>query len=55
MIGQKTIHSFFSPVAKKRDCKDSNEAEDAKNPVSAFSCNKLIEPHAFFPYAETQT
>lgn len=54
MIGQKTIHSFFSPVAKKRDCKDSNEAEeDAKDPVSAFSCNKLIEPRAFFPYAET--
>lgn len=35
MIGQKTIHSFFSPVSKKRISKDINEAEeDAKDPVS---------------------
>ncbi|XP_010751762.3 uracil-DNA glycosylase [Larimichthys crocea] len=33
MIGQKTIHSFFSPVSKKRVCTDLNEAEeDAKDP-----------------------
>lgn len=38
MIGQKTINSFFSPVSKKRVCKDLDEAEeDAKDPVSHFS------------------
>lgn len=35
MIGQKTIHSFFSPVSKKRISKELNETEDdAKDPVS---------------------
>lgn len=35
MIGQKTISSFFTPVAKKRINKDLNETEeDAKDPVS---------------------
>ncbi|XP_042344107.1 uracil DNA glycosylase a isoform X2 [Plectropomus leopardus] len=33
MIGQKTIHSFFSPVSKKRVSSDITEAEeDAKDP-----------------------
>lgn len=42
MIGQKTIHSFFSPVSKKRISKELNEnEEDAKDPVSVTpaSCN----------------
>ena len=38
MIGQKTIHSFFSPVSKKRISQELNEAEeDAKDPVSVIS------------------
>ncbi|XP_062237984.1 uracil DNA glycosylase a [Platichthys flesus] len=31
MIGQKTIHSFFSPVSKKRISKDLNQTDDEAN------------------------
>ncbi|TDH12879.1 hypothetical protein EPR50_G00050530 [Perca flavescens] len=45
MIGQKTIHSFFSPVSKKRISKDINEAEeDAKDPKKLRS--SVVEPEA---------
>ncbi|XP_078106817.1 uracil-DNA glycosylase isoform X2 [Sander vitreus] len=45
MIGQKTIHSFFSPVSKKRISKDINEAEeDAKDPKKLKS--SVVEPEA---------
>lgn len=43
MIGQKTINSFFSPVSKKRICKDLSETkEDAKDPVSLPTQVKLL-------------
>ncbi|XP_076006998.1 uracil-DNA glycosylase [Genypterus blacodes] len=35
MIGQKTINSFFSPVSKKRNSKELNDAEEGdKDPIS---------------------
>lgn len=38
MIGQKTIHSFFSPVSKKRISKEVDETgEDTKDHVSVTS------------------
>ena len=38
MIGQKSIHSFFSPVSKKRTSKDLSETDDeAKDAVSDAS------------------
>ncbi|KAM3611541.1 uncharacterized protein V6R79_020200 [Siganus canaliculatus] len=43
MIGQKTINSFFSPVSKKRVCKDSTGAEEDEKD------SKKLKPSAVEP------
>lgn len=43
MIGQKTIHSFFSPVSKKRISKELNESEEeAQHTVSDTSASNTL-------------
>ena len=49
MIGQKTIHSFFSPVSKKRISKDLSQTEDeAQDAVSDASGSRRGEWRVWF-------